>query len=190
MTATLESIMAAVLETREETRALRLLIEARNAGPLATDADVDGDQGDPIVKFDPAGFRGPSEKGKKLSRCSVAFLDALAVALDNIAAKDRAEKKEFRGKPAWVYSARTAARARRWAYRKRRGWAPPEEAKPVIGAGGKPLGTTRPNPFAPKKFGPLGVAADSKIGDSFEDWELEDDETPPADEDSEEEPLL
>lgn len=157
MSATLDDVHTLLLEVHEETRALRLLIEARAAGPIASDADVDGERGNPVAKFDPKTWKGPTFRGKKYTECPADFLDHLAAALTSIAAKEDSEKKLYKGRPASGYSRQAAARARRWAYRKRLGWTPPEAAASALSeasAASAPFGGDAPltngsNPFAP-----------------------------------------
>ena len=45
---------------------------------FASDKDLAGPHGDPIVRFDPKSWRGPSQKGKKYSACPAEFLEQLA----------------------------------------------------------------------------------------------------------------
>lgn len=134
----LSKLLAQSAEQARELRALRLLIEARAEGPLASDSDVDGERGDPKVRFDPKGWRGESCRGRKMSACPPAFLDELARALTSMAANEDAEKKMWRGKPESIQTRRDAARARRWAYRLRTGWTAPSVPATANGAGSGP----------------------------------------------------
>ncbi len=95
---------------------------AMNAGRLATDAEMDGAQGDPVVTFDPKGWRGtgPGAKGLRYSACSWQFLEFWADVLESMAATPA------EGKEKYVKSnLRDARRARTWSQRIKAGWTPP-----------------------------------------------------------------
>lgn len=159
--ATLEEILEEVRASRRETEHLRLLIEARAEGPIASEAEVDGEHGDLTIKFDPKTWRGPSFKGSRMSQASPEFLDHLARAFANIAENEDRDRKEYKGKPASKLTRSNAARARRWALRKRMGWAPPVaseamgEPPPLLGAGA-----------APAFGGPSGFDSGPSFGES------------------------
>ncbi len=87
---------------------------------IATDADLDGQYGDPVVKFTPRDWTGDDCKGILFSDCPPDFLDALAKAFDYFAQKKQAEND-----PKAKYEVLNAARARGWAARLRSGWTPP-----------------------------------------------------------------
>lgn len=165
-----------LVQVLEEVRATRLLIEARAEGPLATDADVDDQYGDPAVKFDPKGWRGAAHKGLKMSACAPQFLDAYARTLDVMARKDDEKKRLYKGRPASRYSRIDAARARRWAYRIRCGYVSPARAEAEKAAAEAPA--EKPNPFA--KPAPPPVEPPANAGDAWEPPEPTEDELPQA----------
>ena len=79
------ALLASIDRRMSETN--RLL--RRMVGPdVATDEELDGDRGDPVVKFDPDRiWKGESHTGDHFSRCPVAYLDALAMGFDGSAWK-------------------------------------------------------------------------------------------------------
>ncbi len=92
-------------------------------GQTAQDAALDATGGNPIVTFDPKGYKGPGPggKGRKYSQCSWQFLDAWADTLDIMAANPKDER-------AAKYSVRNvndARLARAWARRIQSGWTDP-----------------------------------------------------------------
>ncbi len=91
---------------------------------VATDADLDSQYGDPVVKFDPRDWTGDNYRGQKFSVCPPDFLDALAKAFDYFVSKNDAHGDAESAKKAH-YDRLNAARARGWAARKRAGWTPP-----------------------------------------------------------------
>lgn len=137
--------------TLEGTVAALRAAQAAGAGPgassggaprVASDADLDGQHGDPVVKFDPRDWKGRSYVGLPYSRTEADYLDLVAAAKEWSA--DREEAKPEKRKYA-RYSRADAARARGWAARIRAGkvkkppLAPPPPADPWgtgRGAGG------------------------------------------------------
>lgn len=113
------------LETRMtiiETRLAKLETSKPKAaeGGVASDSDLDGQYGDPVVKYDlkPKYWDGESFIGKKMSECSPEYLDATAKyygACAFMARKDGDEKKAG-------YKDKDAGRARGWAARIRCGF--------------------------------------------------------------------
>jgi hypothetical protein len=96
----------------------------RQAQPsaVASDRDLDGKYGDPVVKFVPRDWTGGDFKGMTFSQCPPELLDMLASSLDWSAGK--AEEKDERtdkGKPIAEFRRQDAARARGWAARMRSG---------------------------------------------------------------------
>lgn len=136
----LQELLAEVRATRREIFEMRTVFEAQARGPLAPEDDFD----DLLIRFDPsswASHRG-SWKGKRMSEAPPEFLDHLARALTQIAAKEDDEGKTYKGKPASQSTRRNAARARRWALRKRLGWTPPpKEEKADESLGGSLAGS-------------------------------------------------
>jgi len=101
---------------------LKALLAAHRGGGgnalVASDADLDGPHGDPvIVAKDPRDWHGEPMKGKRLSQCPEDYLSLLADRYDYFAGKETDDKK--RG-----YNLKDAARARGWAARIRSGWKP------------------------------------------------------------------
>lgn len=93
-----------------------------DAPSIATDHDLDGEHGDPMIKYDPKPkyWSGDSFVGYRFSETSPEYLDATAKYLDACAymfAKDPDEKKQKSA----TYKAKDAARARGWAARLRQG---------------------------------------------------------------------
>jgi len=114
---------------------------AAAGGEVATDAELDGQYGDPEIKKDPTRWQGESFVGRRYSETSPEYLDMVASLEDWRAGKDdeagqRGEMNN-RGKPKDGYFARkNAARARGWAKRKRNGWGAPDPASHGQPAGG------------------------------------------------------
>lgn len=85
---------------------------------VASDADLDGPYGDPIVKFTPRDWHGANLKGAKFSECPSEFLLAMASAFDYFASKnDEAGAVDAKGRNKSYYDRQAAARARGWAAR-------------------------------------------------------------------------
>lgn len=90
--------------------------------PVAEDNDLDGDYGNPEIRFDPKPkyWNGASFAGKRFSECTAEYLDAMAKYLKACAwgaRKDGDDKKAG-------YKEKDAARARGWARRIRNGYKP------------------------------------------------------------------
>lgn len=98
--------------------------KAHTPKEIASDADLDGQYGDPIVKVkDPRDWTGPSMKGRRFSECPSEYLEMVASRLDFFAeSAERENKIASNGKPEAPYRRRDAARARGWAQRVRNGW--------------------------------------------------------------------
>lgn len=101
-----------------------LVAQTRAATPqvVATDEDLDGKYGNPVVKFMPRDWTGEDYKGKHMSELPAPLLDMVAKAYDYFAqrAEDNHEMTTT-GKPAGPYKRLDAARARGWAKRVRDG---------------------------------------------------------------------
>lgn len=106
----------------------QLLAQMRVSKPkeIASDADLDGQYGDPTIKAaDPRDWTGPSQKGKRFSECSSEYLNLVADRLDYFAdVAEREGKLTSGGKPVAPYNRKDAARARGWAARVRSGRVP------------------------------------------------------------------
>lgn len=101
---------------------------------VAPDRDLDGKWGDPLIRFNPRGWKGPSLKDRKMSQCPAEFLDLLAEAHDWFA--EKAEQngemtKSENPKPKGPFERQAAARARGWAKRIRAGGGAPKLPIPV-----------------------------------------------------------
>ena len=127
-----EEILKAL--ARIETKLDQVLAGGGKSLAIADDADLDGQYGDPEVKFSPKKWTGDNFKGSHYSACAPDFLDAYAEALQ----WSSEHPKEGREKYA-QYDARDAARARGWARRMRSGWRPAvAPANPVESDAGEP----------------------------------------------------
>lgn len=91
----------------------------QSTAAVAPDSDLDGQWGNPIVKFNPRDWTGDGQKSKYFSECPADFLDVLASTLDFFADKNAASDPKKAG-----YERKDAARARGWAKRQRQGWKP------------------------------------------------------------------
>lgn len=87
----------------------------RSSGPIASAADLDGQHGNPTVRFDPRAWKGSSFKGRTYSECDPEFLETLAESLDYSAGHPKPGKEQYAKN-----DARDAARARGWAERLRK----------------------------------------------------------------------
>lgn len=90
--------------------------------PIASDRDLDGKYGDPVVKLMPRDWTGQSFKGRHMSECPAELLEMLAETFEYFATQ--AEQKNevtSAGKPVAGYKRADAARARGWAKRVREG---------------------------------------------------------------------
>lgn len=104
---------------------LKLLVKQQTASApkaVASDKELDSKYGNPVVKFMPRDWTGPSYKNRTMSECPPELLDLLAETLDYFARQ--AEEKDERtdkGKPVAEFKRADAARARGWAKRIRDG---------------------------------------------------------------------
>lgn len=122
---TLEQIQRDVAEIKKSLGAAPSTNGSSRGGEVADERDLDGEHGDPLVKYDPKSkyWSGRSFAGYRFSETTPEYLDAQAKYLDACAymgAKDPDEKK----RKSASYKARDAARARGWAARLRNGWQP------------------------------------------------------------------
>lgn len=118
-----------------------------SGGAIADASDLDSQYGDPEVRSDPKDWKGPSQKGKRMSQCPPEFLDLLAGLLEWQAQKDDEQgKTSSSGKPTGPYKRKDAARARGWRDRKRAGWKTPT-ADQALDAVGFPSGDDAEPPF-------------------------------------------
>lgn len=101
-----------------------LIMQARAAQPkvIASDRDLDGKWGDPVLKFNPRDWTGPSFKNRRLSECPPALLDMVAETFEYFARQsDANNERTDAGKRVSDYKRADAARARGWAKRIREG---------------------------------------------------------------------
>lgn len=109
---------------------------AANGAAVASDADLDGQYGNPEVKAkSPRDWTGPSMTGKRFSECPPEYLDQVAARLDYFAEQNAASENADDRKKA-TYNRKDAARARGWAARIRAGWQPPVDSFGGDGFGG------------------------------------------------------
>lgn len=136
---TLEELAKQLTETRTRLAAvegkLTAMLAALGGGggavagalPIASDADLDGDHGDPLIRGkDPKNWQGESFSGRHMSEASADYLDELAGLLEWKAKKEEADPAKSKYAK---YSRADAARARGWARRKRNGWRDPEASR-------------------------------------------------------------
>lgn len=98
--------------------------QARAAGPkaIATDRDLDGQYGDPVLKFMPRDWSGQSFKEAHFSECPPELLDMVSETLEWAAGQSESKGElTAKGKPVAGYKRQDAARARGWAKRMRDG---------------------------------------------------------------------
>lgn len=97
-------------------------------GDVASDRDLDGQYGDPELRFKPRDWTGPNYKGRRFSQCPPELLDMVADTLEWAAGKaEEANETTASGKPVAPYKRKDAARARGWAQRMRSGSHAPAE---------------------------------------------------------------
>ena len=115
---TLAALAARVEALERELGELRRLAPAPTR--VASDRDLDGQYGNPIVRYPPRGWRGsPSYTGKRFSECPPEYLEVLAEEKAELAVRPKEGKERFAR-----YDELDAARARGWARRLRAGWKP------------------------------------------------------------------
>lgn len=104
---------------------LKLLVKQQAVATpkeVASDRELDGRYGDPVVKFMPRDWAGPSFKNRAMSECPPELLDLLAETFDYFARQaDEKDERTDSGKPVGDYKRKDAARARGWAKRIREG---------------------------------------------------------------------
>ncbi len=114
-------------EMRKHTALLERILAALGNGPAAnapaaSDSDLDGAHGDPVVKAkDPRDWSGEPMRGRKFSECPPAYLDMVADRAEHFARKNAEAGDEKKA----GYDRRDARRARGWAARLRSGWTAP-----------------------------------------------------------------
>lgn len=102
------------------------------AAGVASDADLDGKWGDPVVKAkDPRDWTGAPMQGRKFSECPAEYLDMVADRLDYFTSQNPGATEEDQKKIR--YQRLDAARARGWAARIRAGKVAPPPEEPGFG---------------------------------------------------------
>ena len=97
-------------------------VRASQPKPLASDRELDGQYGNPELKFMPRDWTGPSFKGRRFSECPAELLEMVAETFDYFASQaDAKNELTDNGKPVAAYKRADAARARGWAKRVRDG---------------------------------------------------------------------
>ncbi len=84
---------------------------------VASDRDLDGKYGNEKIRFNPRDWDGRPYKGANMSQAEPDFLELYADAMEYFAGKEPDATKAG-------YNRKTAARARGWAERLRKGWKP------------------------------------------------------------------
>lgn len=107
-------------------------LSANAPKPVATDADLDGPHGDPVLRFKVRDWTGPDFKGRRFSELPLDLLEMVARSCDYFAQKAEETHELYKGKPVAPYKHADAARARGWAKRIRDGKHSP--ADPVASA--------------------------------------------------------
>ena len=103
-------------------------------GGTASDADLDGQYGNPEVKAkSPRDWTGESMQGRRFSECPAEYLDLVASRLDYFAETNAASENADDRKKAG-YNRKDAALARGWAARIRAGYVSPVADAPEFGA--------------------------------------------------------
>lgn len=128
--ADIKAAMSAGLAASAGALGVKLGASSGTGGAIASDEELDGRYGDPVIRKDPARWRGESFVGCTLSQTTPDYLDAFASFKEWTASKN--DEVEAKKKYA-AYDRRDAARARGWAARLRAGWKPPQ----MNGAAGK-----------------------------------------------------
>lgn len=85
---------------------------------VASDADLQGQHGDPQIKMRVRDWTGPDMKGKRASQCPPEFLDLYADLLEWAAGREEADPEKKRYAP---LTRKDASRCRAWARRMREG---------------------------------------------------------------------
>lgn len=144
---------------------------ASDGQPIADDRDLDGDYGDPTIKFDPKEkyWQGESFVGFRFSECSAEYLDAMAKYLDACAWGLRKDNDPDKAKKAG-YKEKDAARARGWAIRVR--------AKQRQGFGYQAQPRRQPVSQQPAHRPPGGYADEHTMPDHTGSYGGSDDEIP------------
>jgi hypothetical protein len=107
-----------------------------SGGAVASDADLQGQHGDPQIKMRVRDWTGPDMKGKRASQCPPEFLDLYSDLLEWAAGKEETDPEKKRYAP---LTRKDAARCRAWSQRIRSG--KHQAASPGDGGGATGQGT-------------------------------------------------
>lgn len=124
-----------------------LVAQSRTAATprIASDRELDGQYGNPPLKFMPRDWSGPSFKGCRFSECPAELLDLVAETFEYFARKaEETGELANNGKPVAPYKRMDAAKARGWAKRRR-------ENHPAIQQRSEDAAAPEPDPFAPDR---------------------------------------
>lgn len=162
----IRELMIEVRTLRREIRHVQLTLEAGQRGQVAPPDDM----GNPKIRFNPKDWVGANYKGRPTSEAPPEFLDHYARALHVIAEGEKRDGKLWKRMPVFRFTLLQAARARRWALRKRMGWEPPPEPEAVEAPSpfGKREEMRQQKRAAEAEDFPFGANADD-LGDSAED---------------------
>lgn len=117
--ATLKAMLALAQQRTSQARATQ-------PKQVASDHDLDGKYGDPVLKFSPRDWTGASFKDCHFSQCPPDLLDLVADTFDYFAQQaDLKGERTEKGKPVSEFKRADAARARGWAKRIRATPRPP-----------------------------------------------------------------
>lgn len=126
MSATAEEALRALQSIDTTLKQLLALSQRRvsqaKTGTVASDRDLDGQYGDPVLRFNPRDWSGDSFKNAHFSQCPPDLLDMVAETMEWFAQQAEAkDERTDKGKPIADYKRQDAARARGWAKRMREG---------------------------------------------------------------------
>jgi hypothetical protein len=141
---------------------------ASAGGAVATDYEMSGPKGDPVLKKHPPRWGGPPGEfvGKRFSQCSPEILDEVAGFLDWKAGKEAEDPAKAKYA---AYSRKDAARARGYAARLRSGWKPPPEPESSFAGSDAGFGSAESG-FGAAPADPFDYGAGSAgSGETFDD---------------------
>ena len=130
------TLRVAVLE--EFVSALKGILGGTSARGVASERELDGERGDPTIKYDPRDWTGASYVGKKFSQTDPEYLAFLADGAEDYAGYLRRKGDAASLKNAG-YRERDARLARGWLARlEKGGWTPPPPPPPATNPWAKP----------------------------------------------------
>jgi hypothetical protein len=132
-----EDALVALRSIDASLKELLAIAKATAPKPVAPDRDLDGQYGNPELKFMPRDWTGISYKGSRFSECPADLLEMIAETFDYFAQQAEANHEQTgSGKPVAPYKRQDAARARGWARRIRNGWVGTTKPEPTEADGG------------------------------------------------------